>query len=319
MECGADLIEEQNSMSNNYLKLIVEQNSQQLEYLRFCLETKNGEENNKNDDNKPLTYKNFFSGYTTININGQNFIYGSGKDIITPYFDNENGEHVSSQEFNGIEVEQRLCFNNGFSNSYEDMLKVTYKIKNNNEDAKIGVRILIDPMLEDDDSGYLKIDNLKLTKETEFSENNIPATWFIESDLYPKIHAYGKIDSSCIPDKLIFAEWSSLYDNRWNYSADINKENKDIAAAFIWNEKGIEKGESSTYSMYYGVKNTLKVIKSNKENKESTDINSNNEFSKESDNNTLFSTGDNNALYLIVSIVVSGMIAFVIWRKSRCK
>lgn len=48
-------------------------------------------------------------------------------------------------------------------------------------------------MLEDDDSGYLKIDNLKLTKETEFSENNIPATWFIESDLYPKIHAYGKI------------------------------------------------------------------------------------------------------------------------------
>ena len=71
--------------------------------------------------------------------------------------------------------------------------------------------------------------------------------------------------------------------------------------------------------MYYGVKNTLKVIKSNKENKESTDINSNNEFSKESDNNTLFSTGDNNALYLIVSIVVSGIIFFVIWRKSRCK
>ncbi len=288
--------EDQSFISNDYLKLVVEHDaSKQLEYLRFQLETNLGEEHNSNDDNRSMLYKNFFSGYTTININGELFIYGTGTDTMSPYFDIENYQHVSAQQFNGVEVEQRLCFDKGFSDLHNDMLKITYTVKNNIEDANVGIRIMIDPMLDDDDSGYLKTNDVTFTNEVTFLDSNIPDVWSLESTVYPEMHAYGKIHSGYIPDKLIFGQWSSLYDNRWDYNVDDNQNNGDSAVAFLWNEKTIRMGESNTYTAYYGVKNYSSLSPA---------------------------TGTtNNTIYISVIMSVSGIftvaLAIIILRKCR--
>ncbi len=328
--------DEENCLSNDYLKLTVEQDKNSLEYLRFQLETNTGEENNDSDDNKSLLYKNFFSGYTTININGNLFVYGSGTDTVSPYFDSENNQYVSSQKFNGIEVEQRLCFDKGFSDLYDDMLKVTYVVKNNNEDTNIGIRIMIDPMLDDDDSNYIKIDGIDFMNEVEFLGSEIPNIWSIDSNIYPEIHAYGKINQEFAPDKLIFADWSSLYDNRWDYSADIEKNNSDSAVAFVWKVKTVKSGESITYSAYYGVKNTLKIAEDSEVSTESelsskistensefeeskTDVPTSSNETSDTSNNTSLNTGDSIPLYMISIVFVSGTAAIILFRKRRCK
>ena len=94
------------SLENDYIRLTVEQDSDQSEYLRFCLDTNNGQTSTKDDDQKNLTYKNFYSGYTTLNINGENYIYGEGTDTREPAYDASTGSHTSSQKFGDVEIQQ---------------------------------------------------------------------------------------------------------------------------------------------------------------------------------------------------------------------
>lgn len=84
------------SIQNEYLVLDVEQDDRKIEYLRFKLKTNVGEVQNYCDDNTQLLYDNFFSGYTTISINGQQFSYGTGENNITSHFNSEKGQHISS-------------------------------------------------------------------------------------------------------------------------------------------------------------------------------------------------------------------------------
>ena len=63
------------SMYNDYLNIFVENDSSQSEYCRFVIRTKEGSLSTNNDNDKKLTYSNFYSSYTTININGADYIW----------------------------------------------------------------------------------------------------------------------------------------------------------------------------------------------------------------------------------------------------
>lgn len=67
------------NLSNDYLSCIVEQDSESLEYLRFGLRTNIGNVKNENDDDRFLLYNNFFTGYTSVNVGGNTYVYGTGK------------------------------------------------------------------------------------------------------------------------------------------------------------------------------------------------------------------------------------------------
>ena len=245
---------QESSMENAYIKLSVEQDSNAGEYLRYKLDTVGGELINKEDDGKNLTYKNFFSGLTTLNINGESFIYGKGKDEATPYFDAENKCHVSVQKFGDVIIEQRLTITEGFASGYDDMLKISYKVKNASENDKIGVRILIDPMISDDDSAKLTAGKAPVSNEAVFIAENIPSQWSATFSGTSKISAYGKVNTSePAPSSLVFANWDSLYDSIWDYSLDINKPITDSAAAIKW--ESISNAEGKEFSAYYGIKN----------------------------------------------------------------
>ena len=249
------------STQNDYLKLNVESRSGEGEYLRFNLETVKGDENNADDDQKALLYSNLFSGYTTIHYDGHTLMYGRGDDICKPYYDNETKEYVSKQKFGEVSVEQRLSFDKGFTDEYDDMLKMTYSVTNLSENTSlVGLRILIDPMLDNDDKCSVEIDNIEFTNESSFYNDNIPKIWSVKSSDV-NITAFGKIDNSVDNpvDTVTFANWDSLYDNRWNYNIDTSSVNKDCAVAFLWNDKEINKRETLQYTAYYGVKNTIKA------------------------------------------------------------
>lgn len=102
------------------------------------------------------------------------------------------------------------------------------------------------------------IENIRFNNEVDFINTEIPNTWKIGSDSY-KVTAYGKIDKNNIPDKMIYANWNSLYDNRWLYNIDTNKANADSAIAFICNEKSVKQNKTCNYSISYGVQNILET------------------------------------------------------------
>ena len=249
------------STQNNYLRLNVEQDSNEGEYLRFNLETVVGDENNLVDNEKSLLYSNFFSGYTTIHYDGQEFMYGRGVDITEPYYNNETKEYISNQKFGDLSVEQKLSFCHEFTEGYDDMLKVVYSVTNTSENnSLVGVRLLIDPMLDNDDKCKVEVNNVTFTNEARFFSDNIPQKWSVKS-LDESIIAFGKIDNGVgTPvDSLTFANWDSLYDNRWDYDVDTSVVNNDCAIALSWNDNEIKSGETKNYTAFYGVKNAVKT------------------------------------------------------------
>lgn len=240
------------SLENDFIRLTVEQDSSQMEYLRFCLDTNNGQTSTKDDDQKNLTYKNFYSGYTTLNINGENYIYGTGTDTSEPKYDASKGTHTSSQKFGDVEVMQTLTFSEGFTKGYNDMLKISYKVLNADNDDNIGIRILLDPMIEEDDGLKLYVNDISVDNETAFN-TPVPDVWKADITVDKEITAYGKNSGTEFkPDSLTFANWDSLYNNEWNTPFDGSKNINDSGVAIKWEPVSASGKE---FTSYYGIKN----------------------------------------------------------------
>ena len=282
LNCNAEAANTKETISNDYLSCIVEQDSKSLEYLRFSLGTNLGNVKNENDDDRSLLYNNFFTGYTSVSVSGNTYVYGTGKDTAEPFV-NANNTHISSQSFNGIEIRQELTFDIGLTNVYDDMLRVSYTIKNKGEDAEAGLRILLDPMLNEDDSAILYADGAKVSGEADFV-SDIPKIWSLKSN-GSDIEAYVKRSDTSVPDRIVYANWDKLYDNRWDYTIDPAYSVDDSSIAFYWNPKKIKSGESITYTLYYGVGNKIKTEESNVEESEDSHVedSSTEEFSNSSE------------------------------------
>lgn len=341
------------SMYNDYLNICVENDSSQSEYCRFVIRTKEGSLSTNNDNDKKLTYSNFYSSYTTININGEDYIYGEGEEIQEPVFDKETKSSVSTQKFGDVEVTQFLRFVNGFTDKYNDMVEISYEIKNTGkEKANVGIRVMIDAMPGDDDKGTIKVNSSEYEKEFELKNEDVTKEWSVFSNNDNEIEAYGKASSNTdvIPSKIQFANWNNLYDNRWDYSVNYDEANEDSAIAIVWNDVNIESGDKKILSTCYGVRNVDETPKddenNNKEednkqednkqddnkqddNKQENNKQENNkgnenlkdviEQAKENANNA--KTSDNNSIYfwLICSVTALALIIGTVLFKNKKK
>ena len=341
------------SMYNDYLNICVENDSSQSEYCRFVIRTKEGSLSTNNDNDKKLTYSNFYSSYTTININGEDYIYGEGEEIQEPVFDKETKSSISIQKFGDIEITQFLRFVNGFTDKYNDMVEISYEIKNTSkEEANVGIRVMIDAMPGDDDKGTIKVNSSEYEKEFELKDEDVTKEWSVFSNNDNEIEAYGKASSNTdvIPSKIQFANWNNLYDNRWDYSVNYDEANEDSAIAIVWNDVNIESGEKKILSTCYGVRNVDETPKeeenNNKEednkqednkqddnkqedNKQENNKQENNkgnenlkdviEQAKENANNA--KTSDNNSIYfwLICSVTALALIIGTVLFKNKKK
>ena len=283
------------SMYNDYLNICVENDSSQSEYCRFVIRTKEGSLSTNNDNDKKRTYSNFYSSYTTININGEDYIYGEGEEIQEPVFDKETKSSISIQKFGDIEITQFLRFVNGFTDKYNDMVEISYEIKNTSkEEANVGIRVMIDAMPGDDDKGTIKVNSSEYEKEFELKDEDVTKEWSVFSNNDNEIEAYGKASSNTdvIPSKIQFANWNNLYDNRWDYSVNYDEANEDSAIAIVWNDVNIESGEKKILSTCYGVRNVDETPKEEENNNKEED--NKQEDNKQDDNKQEDNKQENN-------------------------
>lgn len=248
----------QAALENGFLRLNVEQDARQGEYLRFRLDTTGGQIRNSKDDEKNLTYRNFYTGFTTLSINGQYYVYGRGTDTSEPAFDPEHACHVSSQKFGDVEVQQTLTFAEGYTVGYQDMLKISYKVLSASAADTVGVRILLDPAIETDDATVLTADSAQVRNEAVFRDR-LPSDWRAAWTADGSVSAYGRIlpQQTPAPSALVFANWDKLYDARWDCEPDIRTPLTDAAAAIQWDP--VSGPAEQEFTAYYGIRNSANV------------------------------------------------------------
>lgn len=306
-----------NSMNNQYIKLAVELNEKESEYCRFYLESIKGNLDSEQDDDKKLLYNNFYSSYTTINIDGVKHIYGQGKTIQKPIYDEKTKSNISIQSFGDIEVKQSLKFVEGFTENHEDMLEINYSIKNNGKkDSKVALRVMLDLSLGNDDKCILNLNNEEFISEKETNIKDL-SSWSVRSSKEDNIIAYGKINDKNNYNKIQFANWGKLYDTPWEYSVKSSEIYEDSAVAMVWNEVNLKVNEEKACSTLYGVKNTL-IVKEEGSNETDNDENKGSNI-QEKESNT--KTGDSNKLAIlsIISLISLIIIILLICKKGGYK
>lgn len=304
---------EDNVLSNDYIVVNLEDEKESTEYLRFKVLTEKGSVNTNEDDNKKLTYNNFASSYTTININEKSYIFGQGDTIEEPKYNEKTSSIKCSQKFGDILVTQELELVTGFTYGFKDMVKITYNVDNLGEEkALVGIRLMIDPFIGQDDKGLIEIDNEAIMAETNIFGADFKGVWQIKSN-YENVVAYGKSTENNY-DSITFANWDKLYDNRWNYEVNEVEAILDSAVAMTWNEELLEANSSRTMDSTYGVKNEIQE-EINEEVIGESEFDLDNINSAESGvlGASEMKTGDeNNLIWIILSVLVSITVIAVI-------
>ncbi|OHD20192.1 MAG: hypothetical protein A2Y34_05150 [Spirochaetes bacterium GWC1_27_15] len=241
-------------LENKFVKLIVSDKNS-----RFRIETIEGNDLIGSDNHKKIMYPSETS-ITTLKIDENLYIYGSedGKFIQKPFlFDDKT--ILSEWLLNNITITQKISISQNPLSTNLDLVKVEYSVKNNSStNHKIGVRILIDTLLGDNDGAAFKIPkNDNLTTEKELFDYDIPQYWYcFDSFKNPKVFTYGQFKGENItkPDRIIFGRWNALFKNIWNYSVNTSaKVTGDSAIAIYFDNENISTNEEKIFNTSYGV------------------------------------------------------------------
>lgn len=240
-------------VKNEILTLSVQDNPEESAYASFMLR-KAGD-----DVADTLTYAQFYSSYTVVNINGVSHRYSDG-EVVTPAYVAQDGSIVTVQNFDGVAITQRLLLTTGNS-SKEDMLLIHYSAKNNTEsDVLFSVKVVIDPTIAKSETDMVKVDGVSYNTEKTFSGEEISDTWSI-TDYDSNILAYGILDIDLeMPDKFQIADWKNLYDYKGSYQTSNRNVIIDNAVAVIWENRSVASQAKVDFGTKYGLYSEDEII-----------------------------------------------------------
>ncbi len=267
--------------SNNNLRLgndyiVIVENQDNNAEGRFAIETTGGAPLRDNDNNKPLVYgrPKPWTSYTTIRIDGENFVFG-GKTGRRAGGSANYGEVITSPEirddaiytatrFGDIVVEQILGFTKSSTTGLFDSVEIKYRIKNNSTELKnIGLRIMLDTMLGENDGAPFRAGENAITTDRMYTRGKLPNFWqAFDSISSPHVTSQGTLKGPGVtaPDEVYFSDWGSLADGAWNFDFNEGEEfirkgeyEIDSAIALMWEPVAISPGKEETFVTTYGL------------------------------------------------------------------
>ncbi|WP_300386199.1 hypothetical protein [Clostridium sp.] len=260
-------------ISNDYLSISVAGNGF---FNSHAINTITGEPYNIMFSSKD----SFSTSFTTIKIDDINFVYGLIGQMIQepkefPEFKNE-----SIYKYRNIEVKQTLQIVKNTFNNYDDGM-YKYTVTNNDSIShSVGVRIMIDTMIQDNDGAQLFIPNIgTINNEMDFAGSDIPRYWqVLYSNDNLNTSAKGTLISEVVttPDRFVIAAWPNIKITTWDY--EINNSiaiTSDSAVAIYWNSVIIEPGESREFITFYGLNTIENANKFEESNAKNNNINKN--------------------------------------------
>jgi len=262
-------------LGNDYVVIVVNMDENALG--RFAIETTGGAPLRSNDDNKPLVYgrPRPWTSYTTIWLNGEYYVFGGetgrragksgkyGKVIRGPLVEDDSIITVTSIE--GIlNIEQILTFVKSSTTGLYDTVQIKYRIENvSQEPQKVGLRIMLDTMLGENDGAPFRIENDAVTSDRVYYTKELPEFWLaFDSISNPNVTSQGTFTGPGVtsPDKVNLADWGSLADGVWDFDFNPGEDflrkgeyEIDSAIAMYWVPEYLAPGESRSYITNYGL------------------------------------------------------------------
>ena len=267
-------------LGNDYIVIFINQDDNAKG--RFAIETTGGAPMEPSDDNKPLVYgrPKPWTSYTTIKINNVNYVFGgttkrrAGDDAnygeVTEGPVIKNNQIYTSSLINGIKVEQILSIVKSSTTGLFDTAQIKYRLINNsNEEKEVGLRVMLDTMLGQNDGAPFRLADKAVTSDNLYLEEELPSFWqAFDSITNPTVTSQGTFKGPGVtaPDKVYFADWGSLADGDWNFDFNPGQEfvrkgeyEIDSAIAMMWEPRLLEPNEEVTYVTNYGL-GGIKVV-----------------------------------------------------------
>jgi hypothetical protein len=266
-------------VENEFIQIIV--NNQTLDKGRFSIETTKGDPENTMDDNQPLIFGRPmpWTSYTTISVDGQSVIFGgenkkiqkrSGQQSsfsqVTQQERSDTGIQTTATITRNIQAVQSLRFFRNPSTKVNDSVLISYTITNTDTvPHDVGLRIMLDTKLGNNDGAPLRMGALAVSAEKEVSKKDLFPFWQAFDNLpSPNIVAQGTLDlreaDISPPDRVVLANWGSLVDSPWEYTTQEGRSfiragetEKDTALALYWNPVTVPPKGTRTIRTLYGL------------------------------------------------------------------
>lgn len=242
------------SIYNEFIKFIVASGSNNG---RFTIGTTGGNPDNPNDNYKRMLFGSSpWSSYTTLKVDGQNYIYDPKTQYPIP--NATDLSNTSEDTVENLSVKQIISIVPNTSTKRSDVVQIKYIVKNNDTvNHDVGLRIMLDTMLGNNDCAPFRIPGIgAVTTELELAGENIPQYWqAFDSLITPTVISQGTLlcNPDNRPDKVQFTNWGNVYNNPWLDAVNTGSSNGDSAVSVYWHSKVIVPGETREYVTYYGL------------------------------------------------------------------
>ncbi|MGM0415113.1 MAG: hypothetical protein ACQEQP_08055 [Bacillota bacterium] len=269
-------VDENNNLryGNDYIVIVVNQNDNAQG--RFAVETTGGDPSRENDDDKPLIYgrPNPWTSYTSLWIDDERYVFGgetqrrAGENAnygeITQEPTVKDGKIITETKFDNVIVEQILSIVKSSTTGLSDSAQIEYRITNEgDEDKKIGLRIMLDTMLGENDGAPFRLGEDTISEDELYYDKQLDDFWqAFDRVSDPQVTSQGSFIGPDVttPDRVYFSDWGSLADGVWDFDfnpgQDFMRKGEyeiDSAMAMYWVPETIETGETETYITKYGL------------------------------------------------------------------
>ena len=220
-----------------------------------------------NDKDLMFGHPSPYTSFTTIRMDGGDYIYGSDQGDLTtdPYISADGKSITRVWTLRNLAITQKVSLvqSTWSLNQYEDTAELRYVIVNqDNTSHEVGLRIMLDTMLGDNDGAPLMIPYSEYSDyEREFLKSvppGIPPWWTaIEGDVTSIIFsAQGTMTEgqATAPDRFVTAAWTEIFNTRWDYTVSSDRKVIfDSAVAMWWNPVTVAPEETLKVVTYYGL------------------------------------------------------------------
>jgi hypothetical protein len=199
------------------------------------------------------------TSFTTVRVDGSDHVYGEQGFVVPPTDAPDLLSNTSAEQVGAIRVSQDLAIVTGVSGN-PDTARIRYVITNSDAvPHDVGLRIMIDTMLNDNDGAPFRVEGNPITTETDFTGDAVPGFVDVFYDLnIPAISAHGTLrgGGAVTPDRFVIANWgnidSTLFDFTTTPGASVTD---DSAIGIYWNPVTLGPGESRLLDTFYGLSN----------------------------------------------------------------
>lgn len=211
---------------------------------------------NKLASNSPYLYS---SEEGVCYISGELYSSGDSKSL-TYYIEYEFEEVVIIQKL--VPVDK--YFNDVKLNNWGQHYRIEYTIINKEDKEKnVGLILLIDTMIDDNDAAQMKIDNNKISQEIGFENEAVPdnikiyRTYGDENDLVGLYNT--NLGKAVKPDKLYIGRWTYFHTISWVIRPSFIKY-YDSAIISVWENRKLSNNGSSFFAINYGTTHSENLI-----------------------------------------------------------